>query len=93
MANAVHMHQKQELLCLDHGDWAGVRDALMCQAEMLQAQGDADGAIRLYAEMKWLCREYKDARALPISLRCQAQILTMLAALDDAGTLPGLGSR
>ena len=65
----------------------------LCQAEMLQAQGDADGAIRLYAEVDWLCREYKDARALQISLICQAQILAMLAALDDAGTLPGLGNR
>ena len=46
----MHMHQKEELLCAEHENWAGVRVAPMCQAEMLQAQGDADGAIRLYAE-------------------------------------------
>jgi nephrocystin-3 len=67
----------------EHGDFAMLGGALICQANVLYSRGSLDAAMALHKEAERLCREVGNKRGLALSLGNQALIL------HDRGDLAG----
>lgn len=76
--------RKQERICRESGDPAGLSASLGNQANVLDDRGDPDGAMALYEEVERICREIGEPGSLQRALGNQAVILNARDELEGA---------
>ena len=82
--DALALHKKQEAICLELGDKAGLQSSYGNQALILQDRGLLDNALTLLKKQEVICLELGAKDDLQVSYGNQASILQDWGLLDEA---------